>query len=182
MLYVSYAQGFKGGGFDPRGNATIAPDTDHNGVRSYREILDFFLFDPELVSSYELGWKGSFADGAVNLVLTGFFADYKNVQIPGNVGVDTNGDGIFVLRRCHDERREGPLRRRRGRGLDRFAADFAGDGSALTLNASVGYIEPEYERYLVSGVDVSNFRTFQNTPQWTASSTLGARLHILAGR
>ena len=93
MIYASYAQGFKGGGFDPRGDSRIAPDTDRNGIRSYQEIYDFFLFDPETVDSYELGWKGNL--GAARFALTGFYGDYKNVQIPGSVGVDANGDGIF---------------------------------------------------------------------------------------
>ena len=37
-LYASYSQGFKGGGFDPRGVGVNAPDTDGNGTRSDDEI------------------------------------------------------------------------------------------------------------------------------------------------
>lgn len=93
LFYASFAQGFKGGGFDPRGDARIAPDTDRDSIRSYQEIYDFFLFDPETVDSYELGWKATFGD--VRFALTGFYGDYKNVQIPGSVGVDSDNDGVF---------------------------------------------------------------------------------------
>ena len=31
-IYASYSQGFKGGGFDPRGQSTAAPDLDGDGV------------------------------------------------------------------------------------------------------------------------------------------------------
>src|SRR5688572_12667147 len=42
MVYASYSKGFKGGGFDPRGNATIAPDMNGNGVRfEYEDIYEF---------------------------------------------------------------------------------------------------------------------------------------------
>src|SRR5262249_50420320 len=85
LIYASYAQGFKGGSFDPRGSANIAPDTNHDGVRSYQEIYDFFLFDPETVDSYEIGVKGSAFDRALTYALAGFYAPYKNVQVPGSV-------------------------------------------------------------------------------------------------
>ena len=57
-LYASYAKGFKGGGFDPRGVATAAPDLNGNGVRGdAADVYDFLSFDPETVDSYEVGYK-----------------------------------------------------------------------------------------------------------------------------
>lgn len=182
MIYASYAQGFKGGGFDPRGDARIAPDTDRNGIRSYQEIYDFFLFDPETVDSYELGWKGSLAGGALRLALTGFYGDYKNVQIPGSVGVDANNDGVF-------ESFAGVTTnaaKARFKGIEfetfaRFADGFAGDGSRLTFTGTLGYIDGEFRRYIVNNVDVSNLRRIQNTPKWTTSGTLGAQFGLAGG-
>ncbi|MGB5078288.1 MAG: TonB-dependent receptor, partial [Sphingorhabdus sp.] len=175
MLYASYAQGFKGGGFDPRGDARIAPDTDRNGVRSYQEIYDFFLFDPETVDSYELGWKGNL--GGARFALTGFYGDYKNVQIPGSVGVDANGDGIFEsFAGVTTNAAKANFKGIELETFTRFARDFAGDGTALTFNGTLGYIDGQYKRYIVNGVDVSNLRRIQNTPKWTASATLGLEL------
>jgi iron complex outermembrane recepter protein len=175
LIYASYAQGFKGGSFDPRGDARIAPDTDRNGVRSYQEIYDFFLFDPETVDSYELGWKGSF-DGA-RVAITGFYGDYSNVQIPGSVGVDANGDGIFEsFAGVTTNAAKATFKGIEFEAFSRFADGFAGDGSAVTFAGTVGYIDGEYDRFIVNNVDVSNLRRIQNTPKWTISGTLGLEL------
>ena len=172
LFYASYAQGFKGGSFDPRGDARIAPDTDRNGVRSYAEIYDFFLFDPETVDSYELGWKGSFGD--TRLALTGFWGDYQDVQIPGSVGVDANGDGIFEsFAGVTTNAGKATLKGIEFESFSRFARDFAGDGSAITFAATVGYLDGQYDQFILNGVDVSNLRRIQNTPKWTVSGTLG---------
>jgi iron complex outermembrane recepter protein len=175
LFYASYAQGFKGGSFDPRGDARIAPDTDRNGVRSYQEIYDFFLFDPETVDSYELGWKGSF-DGA-RVAITGFYGDYKNVQIPGSVGVDANGDGIFEsFAGVTTNAGKATFKGVEFEAFSRFADGFAGDGSAVTFAGTIGYIDGEYDQFIVNNVDVSNLRRIQNTPKWTISGTLGLEL------
>ncbi len=47
MIYLSYSEGFKGGGFDPRGSGTSAPDTNGNGVKDPQEIYNYLLFKPE---------------------------------------------------------------------------------------------------------------------------------------
>src|SRR3546814_16161237 len=52
------------------------------------------MFEPEKVDSYELGWKASMLDGRMNIRLAGFLGSYKNVQIPGSAGLDTDGDGV----------------------------------------------------------------------------------------
>ena len=175
LFYASYAQGFKGGGFDPRGDARIAPDTDRNGVRSYEEIYDFFLFDPETVDSYELGWKGSF-EGA-RIAITGFYGDYKNVQIPGSVGVDANGDGIFEsFAGVTTNAAKATFKGVEFESFSRFANGFAGEGSAITFAGTIGYIDGQYDRFIVNNVDVSNLRRIQNTPKWTISGTLGLEL------
>jgi iron complex outermembrane receptor protein len=184
MVYASYSQGFKGGGFDPRGSANITPNTDGvAGPPSYAEIYDFFLFEPETVDSYEVGVKGSLFDRAFTYALTGFYADYTNVQIPGSVGVDANGDGIF----------EGfagvttNAGKARFKGLEaevfaRLARDFAGAGSQITLAGTAGYIDAEYLEYntIIGGtaVNVAQYRGIQNTPKFTASGTLGADVPI----
>jgi iron complex outermembrane recepter protein len=181
LLYASYAQGFKGGSFDPRGDARIAVDTDRNGIRSYQEIYDFFLFDPETVDSYELGWKGSF--GGARFAVTGFYGDYKNVQIPGSVGVDANNDGIFEsFAGVTTNAAKATFKGIEIETFARFARDFAGDGSALTFTGTLGYIDGEFDRYIVNNVDVSNLRRIQNTPKWTASATLGLELGAFAGQ
>ena len=182
MVYASYAQGFKGGSFDPRGDARIAPDTDRNGVRSYQEIYDFFLFEPETVDTYELGYKGTFLNGDGRVALTGFYSDYKNVQIPGSVGVDANNDGIFES--FAGVTTNAAKARFKGIELEtyaKFARGFAGDGSSLNFTGMLGYIDGEFREYIVNGIDLSNVRRIQNTPKWTAAGTLGADVPVGSG-
>src|SRR5690606_34523619 len=67
-LYASYSQGFKGGGFDPRGVGTNAPAATP-GMPTDAEVADFLSFEPESVDSYEVGYKGSLANGALYVAL-----------------------------------------------------------------------------------------------------------------
>jgi iron complex outermembrane recepter protein len=181
-LYASYAKGFKGGGFDPRGNATIAPDTNRNGVREFNEIYDFFLFDPETVDSYELGYKASLFDRRLNFALAGFYADYKDVQIPGSVGVDANGDGIFEsFAGVTTNAARAEIKGIELEASMRLARDFAGPRSAINFSGTLGYIDAEYKEFIVNEVDVSNLRAIQNTPEWTLSGTLDGAVGVGGG-
>lgn len=147
-LYVSYSQGFKGGGFDPRGNFVNAD------VRQG--------FRPEFVDSYEIGAKTTLFDGRVRINSDIFFADYTDVQIPGSVivpgppvtfvGTVTNAGAAEIS------------------GLE-----FEGTAQitdALSAALSFGYIDAKYTEFLVSGVNVASARDVQNTPDWTGAANL----------
>ncbi|PZQ24280.1 MAG: TonB-dependent receptor [Sphingopyxis macrogoltabida] len=181
MVYASYSQGFKGGGFDPRGSANApAIDVNRDGLFSYGEIYDFFLFEPEEVDSYEVGIKGAAAGGDVTFALTGFYADYKNVQIPGSVGIDANNDGIFEG--FSGVTTNAAAATFKGVELEttaRFARDFAGAGSRMSFAGTLGYIDAQYDSFIGAlGTDVSDITDIQNTPSWTASGTLGALVPV----
>ncbi|TKD53349.1 TonB-dependent receptor [Sphingomonas baiyangensis] len=183
LVYASWSRGFKGGGFDPRGNANIAPNT--NGVPGiqYDEIYDFFLFEPEEVDSYEVGLKGSLFDRAFTYQLTGFWADYSDVQVPGSVGVDANGDGVFEgFAGVTTNAAAATLKGIEAEVFARLARGFAGAGSQLTFAGTLGYIDAQYDSFIgPSGAEVSDFRRIQNTPEWTASGTLGAIAQVGPG-
>ncbi len=183
MIYASYSQGFKGGGFDPRADGSKVIDANLDGVRSYDEAYDFFLFDPEEVDSYEVGVKGSLFDRGFTYALTGFYADYTNVQIPGSEGIDANGDGVFegfagTTTNAASARFKGV----EAELFARLARGFAGPGSQITLAGTAGYIDAKFLEYIGStGADVSEFRKVQNTPKFTASATLGAEVPVGSG-
>jgi iron complex outermembrane receptor protein len=174
-LYVSFSQGFKGGGFDPRGVGTNAPDTNHNGVRDPSEVGAFLAFKPETVNSYEIGYKGSLFDRRMYLAVAAFRADYTDVQIPGSAACTSGGIATF----CGVTTNAGKAR---FQGLEvesnaKVARGLATDDDALTLSGSLGYIDAKFRQYItnVAGagpVDVHAFRHVQNTPKWTASGTL----------
>jgi len=174
-IYASYAQGFKGGGFDPRGVGVNAPDLNSNGIREDSEIASFLSFRPESVESYEVGYKGNFMNGALYVAVAGFYADYTDVQIPGSVACSVGGIPSF----CGVVSNAGKAR---FKGLEfesnaRLAQDFLTGGDRLSLATAVGFIDAEYREYVtnIGGVptDVAAFREVQNTPKWTASGTLG---------
>ena len=178
-IYASYAQGFKGGGFDPRGVGTNAPDLNGNGIREDSEIASFLSFRPESVKSYEVGYKGNFMNGALYVAVAGFYADYNDVQIPGSVACTVSVGGVPTPSFCGVVSNAGKAR---FKGLEfesnaRLAQDFLTGGDHLSLSTAVGYIDAEYREYVtnIGGVptDVAAFRKVQNTPKWTASGTLG---------
>lgn len=179
LVYASYSKGFKGGGFDPRGQSTAAADTNGDGIRSQAEIFDFFLFEPEKVDSYELGYKGSLFDRRLTLALTGFYADYTDVQIPGSVGCTINGLPSFCGVTTNAAKAD--FKGVEAETIAQLARDFAGAGSAITFTGTLGYIDGQFKSYIVNGVDISGLRRIQNTPKWTLSGTLGAALPVAGG-
>jgi iron complex outermembrane recepter protein len=147
-LYASYSQGFKGGGFDPRGDYANA------------DVREGFL--PEKVKSYEAGAKATLFDGRATANTAVFFMDYTDVQIPGSVIIP------------------GPPVSFKGTVTNAGKAELKGiefEGAArvtdnLRAQLSVGYIDAKYTEFLLNGVDVSNQRDVQNTPDWTGAGSL----------
>jgi iron complex outermembrane receptor protein len=173
-LYGTYSRGFKGGGFDPRGQTSAAPDTDRNGTRDADEIFDYMQFDPETVDSYELGWKAAFGNGRFQTNLAGFWMDYKDVQVPGSVGVDTNGDGINdSFAGVTTNAASATVKGIEFDGFARLGEDWMVSGDNFDAAASVGWIDAQYDEFIgPTGTDVASQRVFQNTPEWTASARL----------
>lgn len=161
-LYASYSQGFKGGGFDPRGN--------------YAEPVVREGFDAETVDSYEIGFKSNAYDGQIKSNLAFFYSDYRDVQIPSSIPVDRDGDGViddFV-----------------GVTTNAGKAKIVGTEWDVTLNftdnltaiVTVGLIDADYIEYTdASGADVSDARVFQNTPSQTGSLTLSYDVSVGPG-
>ncbi|PZU09789.1 TonB-dependent receptor [Sphingomonas sp.] len=181
MIYASYSVGFKGGGFDPRGTGANAPISNPAVGRSYQDIYNFLLFKPETVKSYEIGWKGALLDHRLTFAVDGFYADYKDVQVPGSSGCTVGGVQTFcgITTNAAKARIKGL----EFEGNAILARDFAGAGSSVTLAGTAGYIDAKYRSFIagVPPADVSNFRVFQNTPKWTLSGTLGGTLPVSAG-
>jgi iron complex outermembrane receptor protein len=181
-IYASYSKGFKGGGFDPRGLSTAAPDLNGNGVREAGEIFDYFLFEPEKVTSYEIGYKASLFDRRLRLAIAGFYADYKDVQVPGSVGAVINGIPTFVGVTTNAGKATF-----KGVEVETLATLFRGDdGSRLTFAGTLGYLDAQYDEFITNvpgqgPVDVADFRRIQNTPKWTLSGTLDFSTPLAGG-
>ncbi|MEG3175561.1 TonB-dependent receptor [Sphingomonas sp. RB3P16] len=181
LLYASYSEGLKGGGFDPRGSGTSAPDVNQDGVRSYQEIYNYLLFKPEVVKSYEIGWKGALFDKRLTFALDGFYSDYSNVQVPGSVGCIIGGVQSFCG--ITTNAAKATIKGIELESTAVLARDFAGVGSNVSLAGTLGYIDAKYKTFIgPTGTDVANVRVFQNTPDWTASGTLSATVPAGPGR
>jgi iron complex outermembrane receptor protein len=186
-LYLSYSKGFKGGGFDPRGQTSQAtPQTPE-------AIYDFMAFDPEKVDSYEAGWKASVFQRRLQFALALFDAEYKDVQVPGSSGCVVGGVQTF----CGITTNAGKARFR-GVELEtnwRIAQDFGTVGDRLNFAGTLGYLDAKYIHFIttvnrdINGhiiapveVDVANYRKIQNTPKWTLSGSLDYETPAFGGR
>jgi iron complex outermembrane receptor protein len=157
-VYASYSEGFKGGGFDPRGNFANA------------DVRQGFL--PESVKSYEIGAKTSLLDGRATVNTAVFFADYTDVQIPGSlvilgppvsfVGTVTNAGAAEMS------------------GLELESAIQFSD--RLSGQLAFGYIDAKYTEFLLNGVNLASQRDVQNTPNVTGSASLTYGLPVRGGR
>ena len=153
-VYASWARGFKGGGFDPRMN-----------VVGTRLPLDQARagYAPETIDTVELGLKSSFNNGRILTNIAVFDSDYKDVQIPGSVAIDTNGDGIDdsfagVTTNAGKAKIKGFELEANARVTDNF-----------TLSGMYSYIDAEYTQFIVAGVNQAANRVFQNTPENSAN-------------
>ena len=187
-IYASYSRGFKGGGFDPRGQTSQAPS------QTPEAIFDYIGFEPETVDSYELGWKGAALDRRLTWAIAGFYADYKDVQIPASVPCLVNGIASF----CGLTSNAGKAA---FKGIElesslRAGQDMLAGGDRLTLSGSLGYLDAKFKEFMsvvafepdgtpivpAAERDVSDYRKVQNTPKWTASGTINYDVPVADGR
>ena len=159
--YASYSEGFKSGGFDMRGDAIFTPDTI-NG------------YDPETVSSYEIGLKGTTWDDRLSFNFAVFRADYTDQQITRQEPTAT-GVASFV-----DNAGSSTIQGAELEGAIAFT-------DRLTLSYGVGWTDAEFDEYntytvvpnpapppatITVPVDLADRAVFQNTPEWNGNLTL----------
>ncbi len=161
-LYLTWSDGFKGGGFDPR------------GAYQFPEVRQGF--EPETVDTFELGAKSTWPGGRFVTNVAAFYSDYTNVQVPGSIILDTDGDGEpdgFAGTTTNAGKAE-------IKGIEFEAVASFTDRFSSTFMLS--WIDAEYTEWLVADtdpgtgepifVDISGDRVFQNTPEWTSNLTL----------
>jgi len=79
LVYASYSRGYKSGGINPPLSPVFA-------------VSDTFA--PEFVNAFEVGSKNTFANGKVVLNLTGFYYDYKGLQLSRIVAQTSVNDNV----------------------------------------------------------------------------------------
>jgi iron complex outermembrane recepter protein len=158
MVYVSYTEGFKGGGFTMRYFPPVlpAPGTDPDSIVSYA--------DPETAVTYEVGLKSEWFGRRLRLNVAGFHTDYDDIQVTYNIdpdGAGPIGNFVPVLSNAASARI---------RGIELEGSLAATEW--LRFDAAVGYIDAEYTYF--SALARANYPGIEsaelpNTPEWTAN-------------
>jgi len=97
MLYYTYSQGFRPGGFN-RGSGHVAKDV--NGNWQFAKPVNY---SPDTLINNEVGWKGEFLDHRLQLNGSLYDMTWKNVQLIffdptqlGNTAFATNGPDYTI--------------------------------------------------------------------------------------
>ena len=144
MLFASYSQGFKSGTFNPRASG---PEP---------------AVDPEIVDSYEIGFKSEWNDN-LRLNATAFYLDHKDRQF---VTVLPTEDQSALSQRL------GNIGKSTASGLE-LEVQYA-PNDALQLFFTLGLINADFDEvksFDANGeqIDISDTFTIINTPQTTAN-------------
>lgn len=174
MAYISYTEGFKGGGYD---------STHSNG-----NDLSSLEYEPESTQSFEIGSKMSFAGGRGNLNLAAFNTKFKDLQVSvfdGLAGFNVSNAAEATTRGVEMD----------GRWL--VTSDFVVSGSVAWLDykyddyAGAPCNNPQLAQQIVNTgapdgcVNDLSGETVNYAPEWTASLSgtytahLGDRLDML---
>lgn len=158
LLYASYAEGFRSGGF--------------NG-RNYTDA-DIGPFDPEYVDQYELGMKADFLDQTMRLNMAAFYTDYSDKQeeviqrddFGASLTVVSNASTVDIY------------------GVEAELVWILTEG--LILNANVGYLDASYNEYEADlngdGIVTDNSDLeLRRTPDWTGGINATYSLNVGPG-
>jgi iron complex outermembrane receptor protein len=166
-LYASYAQGFKGGGFDPRLNVVGTRIPLAQARAGY---------SPETIKTLELGLKSSYLNDRFMTNIALFHSDYKDVQIPGSIAIDTNGDGI-------DDSFAGVTTNAGKAKIKGFELEAMGRITPqLSVSGMYSIIDAKYNEYIVNGINVASQRVFQNTPMHSSNLRATYEIPVANGR
>jgi len=144
MAYFMWSQGFKSGGWVAR-------------AQSPTSVLPY---DPETLDSYEIGVRSEWFDRRLRVNATVFHMQYDDKQeaihrqSPETLAVETitvNGSSATID------------------GVELEIQAFVTPN--LVLNAAVGYLNADYDKFLNDdGVDIKDQRLYNFAPEWTINA------------
>lgn len=153
MIYATYSEGFKGGGFTQR-------------VAEPQVIVP--SFDPEFVTVYEAGVKFSGLDNRLRMNGALFFSDYEDIQVigsqPGALGpVNINAGEAEI----------------KGFELEIGYMPIAG----LLLELGTGYLDAEYTSFTdaVANPEGALGNKFPMTPKWSWNTSVSYDIELAGG-
>lgn len=155
MAYVSFAQGYKSGGWTTR---LAVPLTLSASAGAPIDPTQPPTFAPEKANTYEAGVKSELFDRRLRLNTAVFHTEYKNMQIVSAPAFAFGAPWFFNAGEA----------RIRGFEVEADAKILAD----LTLNASVGYLDAEYtdlaDVAIAGGLTKND--SLVNVPEWSANA------------
>lgn len=120
LLYATWSKGFKSGGWSPRPTQQNATDLS---------------YDPEKLSTFEIGSKNTLLDGRMTFNVAAFYSDYKDVQVT-TIGSSSTGALLLLTRNIGDAELY---------GLEAEVAARPIEG--LDLSAAMGYLHNKWDKF-----------------------------------
>ncbi len=141
MTYLTYSEGFKSGGFNPR---YLAPTPDAEAIP----------YDPEYVTLYEAGFKYVNEDNSLRVNGAFFMNDYEDIQVSTNP--DFTGGATITQNAAEAE-------------ISGLELEFTWiPTSAFMLEGGVGYLNARYDE-LSDDVQFSASNEFARIPEWSGN-------------
>ncbi|MEM1142449.1 MAG: TonB-dependent receptor [Pseudomonadota bacterium] len=146
MVYATYSQGYRSGGFNGR-------------VDSFESAT--IPYDPEFLDNYEVGFKTEWADGRVRVNGAVFYMDYEDKQEEiGLASEGATGQRISVFNAATATMQ----------GLELEAQALVTEG--LTIGGNFGYLDSSYDEFTFNdgfGIVDNSGLEFRRAPEFTGS-------------
>jgi iron complex outermembrane receptor protein len=157
LVYASYSQGFKSGGFSTSNSPT-------NPTPKY---------DPERVTAYEVGFKSHWFEGRkLTTNVAAFYNDYRDIQLTVQSVDPVTNANVRTTQNAGASKIKG------------FEADFvAVPFTGLSINAGAGYTDAKFDS-LTMAARMTGFTLGEPLPQipdWTFNAGLQYAFDIGAG-
>lgn len=156
LFYASYSKGFKSGGF---GASTVASTPTPR-------------YDPEKLTSYEVGAKTSWFNNRMTFNVAGFYSEYRNIQLTVQSVDPLTNANIRTTRNAG------------GSDIKGFEMEIAARPTrGLDLNLGVGYVDAKFDTLAASAIG-SGFRLGDRVPQipdWSINAGISYGFETGAG-
>ncbi|MEM1154936.1 MAG: TonB-dependent receptor, partial [Pseudomonadota bacterium] len=162
MVYATYSEGFKSGGFTQRVFPPIvAPFTAPPGTPDIDLIP---TYDPEFVEVYEIGAKFASLDNRMTLNGAIFYTDYDDIQVQvfTSVAPVTRNAGTATIK-----------------GFELEGQFIPGEG--WLMDFGVGYVDAGFDDIDEGTTFLSTDSEFERVPKWTLSASASKEFNLPGG-
>ncbi|WP_210414011.1 TonB-dependent receptor [Luteithermobacter gelatinilyticus] len=159
MVYVSYSEGFKSGGFSQRVFPPIVPPFTAPPGTPDIELIP--TFDPEFATVYELGFKYAGLDNRLRLNGAVFYTDYTDMQVQvfTSVAPITKNAGAATIK-----------------GFELETQFIPAEG--WFVEAGLGYLDAGYDEIDFATTFVDKNNRLDRVSDWTLSAAVSKEIYL----